>query len=125
MGDFYNAIDIIAIASSDEGDPRPLIEGMACGCFPVATEVGIVTELVENGVNGLTVTGTRESFEQAFAWCARNVDFVRAAGRRNAERMARERTWAAVAPRWGDAFAEAIERANRGAAAPERSVAAC
>jgi hypothetical protein len=112
MSDFYNGLDVIAIASSAEGDPRPLIEGMACGCFPVSTDVGIVPELVVNGENGI-ILGDRapECFREAFAWCRENLDHVRRADRANAELMRRTRTWAHVAPAWGDAIDIALQRA--------------
>lgn len=111
MPAWYNAIDVITCASDAEGDPRPLIEGMACGCFPVTVDVGIVPELVRHGENGLIVERSAEAFRDALAWCAANLDFVRAAGRRNAEEMLTSRTWAHVAPMWGDAFDRAMEAA--------------
>lgn len=113
MPDFYNSIDVIACASTAEGDPRPLIEGMACGCFPVVTDVGIVPELVRHGDNGLIVERTPQAFAAAFQWCRDNLEYVRAAGRRNAAEMLRTRTWAHVAPAWADAFTAAAERAQR------------
>lgn len=111
MPDFYNSVDVITCASLAEGDPRPLIEGMACGAFPVTTDVGIVPELVRHGDNGLIVERSPQAFAEAFAWCRANLEHVRAAGRRNAEQMLRTRTWAKVAPAWGDAFQRAIDRA--------------
>lgn len=109
MPGFYNSIDVITCASDAEGDPRPLIEGMACGCFPVTVDVGIVPELVRHGENGLIIE--RSAFRDALQWCARNVDYVRAAGRRNAEEMARTRTWRQSSAAWGAAFRAAIARA--------------
>ncbi len=123
MPDFYNALDVITCASDAEGDPRPLIEGMACGCFPVVVDVGIVPELVRHGENGLIVKRTVEAFRSAFAWCRDHIDHVRAAGQRNAQEMLATRTWAAVAPAWGDAFTAAIERDVRGRAPPRDPVA--
>lgn len=111
MPDFYNSIDVITCASDAEGDPRPLIEGMACGCFPVVVDVGIVPELVRHGENGLVVARTPEAFAAAFAWCREHVDLVRAAGRRNAEEMRATRTWKQCAQRWGDALEAAVDRA--------------
>jgi glycosyltransferase involved in cell wall biosynthesis len=111
MPAFYNSIDAIACASDAEGDPRPLIEGMACGCFPVTVDVGIVPELVRHGDNGLIVERTPQAFAAAFQWCRDNVEQVRAVGRRNAVEMLATRTWAHVAPVWGAAFAAAIDRA--------------
>jgi hypothetical protein len=110
MPDFYNGIDVITVASDAEGDPRPLIEGMACGAFPVVTNVGIVPELVRHGDNGLIVERSAKAFAEAFAWCRANLDHVREAGRRNAIEMLHTRTWAKVAPAWGDAFQQAIDR---------------
>jgi glycosyltransferase involved in cell wall biosynthesis len=111
MPDFYNGLDVIACASTAEGDPRPLIEGMACGCFPVTTDVGIVPDLVRHGDNGLVVERTPEAFAQAFQWCRENLEYVRWAGSQNALDMLKKRTWAHVAPAWGDAFDAAIGRA--------------
>ncbi len=113
MPDFYNSLDVITCASDAEGDPRPLIEGMACGCFPVVTDVGIVPELVRHGDNGLIVERTPQAFAAAFQWCRDNLEYVRDAGRRNAIEMLASRTWAMVAPRWADAFDAAIARTGR------------
>ena len=77
---------MIAIASLAESQPLPLLEGMACGCFPVVTNVGIVPEMVAHGVNGLVVERSPEAFRDAFSWCERNLAAVRRAGRLNAAR---------------------------------------
>jgi len=111
MPDWYNSIDVITCASMAEGDPRPLIEAMACGAFPVTVDVGIVPELVRHGDNGLIVERTPQAFAEAFAWCRANLDYVRDAGRRNAREMLATRTWAHAAPAWGGAIQSAIERA--------------
>ena len=47
--------DIFALPSQAEGISNTLLEAMACGCAPVATDVGGNPELVEAGVNGLLV----------------------------------------------------------------------
>jgi FkbM family methyltransferase len=108
MTDFYHSIDVLLVASTAEGDPRPLIEGMACGCFPVAVDVGIVPELVEHGVNGLIVERSAAAFRAALQWCRCNVDFVRQAGESSAARVRERRSWSAVAPSWRDAFRAAL-----------------
>lgn len=100
MADFYNSIDVICIASHAEGDPLTLIEGMACGCFPVAVDVGIVPELVRQGDNGLIVERDPADFRAALEWCAENVGRVREAGLRNAEQMLETRTWDQTSRQW-------------------------
>jgi hypothetical protein len=94
MNSFYNKLDVLAICSRHEGQPLPLIESMAAGCFPVCTDVGIVQELVEHGINGYVVSErTSDAFAKAFAWCEANLDKVRKAGKENARLMHRERNW--------------------------------
>lgn len=47
--------DLFALPSQAEGISNTLLEAMACGCAPVATNVGGNPELVENDTNGLLV----------------------------------------------------------------------
>ena len=114
MNAFYNQVDVIAVTSRHEGQPMPLIEAMASGCFPVATDVGIVPEVVRHGVNGLIIPErTPEAFQAAFQWCEENLELVRTAGRTNAEKMRNEYRWEVVAPRYRAMFSDALARANR------------
>ena len=48
-------LDFVVLSSLNEGTPVSLIEGMAAGKSVVATNVGGVPDLVENGVTGLLV----------------------------------------------------------------------
>lgn len=47
--------DIFALPSRAEGISNTLLEAMACGCAPVATDVGGNPELIDHEVNGLLV----------------------------------------------------------------------
>jgi hypothetical protein len=78
MPAFYQGIDVFACSSNYEGEPYTLIEAMACGCFPVATDVGIVPELIRHGENGLIVERTAAAFRKAFDWCLERREQVRA-----------------------------------------------
>jgi glycosyltransferase involved in cell wall biosynthesis len=61
--ELYNLADIFALSSYVEGLPRVLIEAMSCGCIPVATDVGGVSSVITNGVNGFLVPpGSSEAF---------------------------------------------------------------
>jgi glycosyltransferase involved in cell wall biosynthesis len=106
----YARSDVIAIASSAESQPLPLLEGMACGAFPVTTDVGIVPEVVRSGVNGLVVERSAEAFRHALSWCAEHLDAVRRAGALNAELIACERSWDRRAGRFAELFDTALGR---------------
>jgi polysaccharide pyruvyl transferase WcaK-like protein len=113
MCDFYNSIDVLCVASTAEGEPLTLIEAMACGCFPVAVDVGIVPELVGHGNNGLIVNRTPAAFRAAFQWCAVNAARVRKAGRKNAETMKQTRLWSQVTRQWREVFRHAHQALSK------------
>lgn len=48
-------VDILAHTALSEGVPNSVLEAMAMGTCVVATEVGGVPELIENGVNGVLI----------------------------------------------------------------------
>ncbi len=110
MAEFYNKIDVFCVASTAEGEPLTLIEAMACGCFPVCTDVGIVPELIENGKCGLIVERSIEAFREAFSWCQENLEEVRRQGGLNAEQMIKTRTWKEVAPIFGKMLKDVLEK---------------
>jgi glycosyltransferase involved in cell wall biosynthesis len=47
--------DIFLLPSKYEGLPMALLEAMAAGCVPVVSDVGSVSTVVEDGVNGYLV----------------------------------------------------------------------
>jgi glycosyltransferase involved in cell wall biosynthesis len=92
--DFYNDHDLFLVASKREGTPLPLLEAMACGCFPVCTNVGAVSDLIEHKKNGYIVENrTIEDYKKAFLWCEENIQFVRDAGRLNSQIVYEKKRW--------------------------------
>jgi glycosyltransferase involved in cell wall biosynthesis len=55
MGDVLRAIDVLVMPSRHEGLPLVLLEAMAAGRPVVATAVGGIPEVVENGWSALLV----------------------------------------------------------------------
>lgn len=92
--DLYNRNDIYVVASVHEADPLPLIESMACGCFPVATRIGIAPELIEHKKNGYIVEErTVEAFKEAFCWCEANLEYIRESAEQRALDIKEIRNW--------------------------------
>lgn len=48
----YRNAHVVLIASTREGIPMSLVEGMTFGAVPVSTNVGAISELIEHNVNG-------------------------------------------------------------------------
>ncbi len=53
--DLFAAADVAALSSSWENFPHTLVEALAAGTPVIATDVGGVSEIVQDGVNGLLV----------------------------------------------------------------------
>jgi hypothetical protein len=118
VANFYRSIDVLAIASRSESQPLPLMEGMACGCFPVTVNVGIVPELITDVANGLVVERSIEAFRKAFAWCSANLATVRGVGLSNADMVRQNRDWTILAPRLMEVISLALTNGGGVANAP-------
>ncbi len=55
MAEVYRSAQIIVSPSTHDGTPNTLLEGMACGCFPIAGDLESIREWITDGVNGLLV----------------------------------------------------------------------
>lgn len=51
----YPDLDVLCLTSDNEGSPVSLIEGLAAGCAAVSTDVGGVTDVLEDGKCGALV----------------------------------------------------------------------
>jgi len=50
--EFYKVLDLYIVSSRIEGGPLAVLETMACGIPLVTTNVGLVPDVIKNGVNG-------------------------------------------------------------------------
>lgn len=55
MADVFRAAQVVVSPSTHDGTPNSLLEGMACGCFPVAGDLDSIREWITPGKNGLLV----------------------------------------------------------------------
>lgn len=112
VSEIYKQVDVIAVASISESQPLPLLEGMACGCFPVCTSVGLVPELIEHENNGLIVERNLDSFRAAFQWCEDNLSLIRKSGTENAKHIYRNKSWDHCANRFYELFQYGLGKTN-------------
>lgn len=103
------AADVLVLPSYAEGVPVTLMEAMALGRPVVATQVGGVSELVEDEVNGLIVRpGDVDGLARALGRLLSDPQLGHNLGRNGAEKVRREfNTWV-EARRLGQLFLDAV-----------------
>ena len=82
VGSLYRAFDVVALSSANEGTPVTLIEALAAGVPAVATDVGGVKDVVEDGRTDFLVdAGDTEAIAEGLARLATAPDLRAAMGR--------------------------------------------
>ena len=85
---FYAAFDALVLPSSNEGTPVSAIEALAAGRPVVATSVGGVPDVVQDGVDGFLVeTGATDVLADRLAQLARDEGLRERMGRAGRERV--------------------------------------
>ena len=65
MPEIYNRHKVYVICSHYEGNPKTLLEAMACGCAVVGTDVPGIKEIIRHGVTGFLVRKNTEDLRSA------------------------------------------------------------
>jgi glycosyltransferase involved in cell wall biosynthesis len=55
LAELFRCAQVLVSPSTHDGTPNSLLEGMACGCFPVAGDLESIREWITPGQNGLLV----------------------------------------------------------------------
>ena len=55
LWDLFQRVEILTSISQHDGTPNSVLEGMACGCFPIAGDIESLREWITPGANGLLV----------------------------------------------------------------------
>jgi glycosyltransferase involved in cell wall biosynthesis len=88
VGPFFAAFDVFVLPSGNEGTPVTAIEALASGCPVVATRVGGVPDVVDDGVDGFLVeAGSVDELASRLAELARDPALRMRMGAAGRERM--------------------------------------
>ena len=60
LADTFRRAQILVSPSTHDGTPNSLLEGMACGCFPIAGDLESIREWITPEVNGLLIDPSDE-----------------------------------------------------------------
>jgi len=89
MADAYRRAAVIVSPSVHDGTPNTLLEGMACGCFPVAGDLESVREWIADGENGLLTDSTNpRRVAESIVRALQNKDLREQAAGLNVKRVA-------------------------------------
>ncbi len=85
MAAVFRRAGVLVSPSTHDGTPNSLLEGMACGCFPIAGQVESIHEWITDGENGLLVDpGDPRSLAEAISTALKNHRLRRRAAQANA-----------------------------------------
>jgi glycosyltransferase involved in cell wall biosynthesis len=80
--DYLQAVDMVALCSEHEGMPNAILEGMSAGKPIIATAVGGIPEILDNGKAGIIVEQNLESVVQGIETLLNNNELRLALGDR-------------------------------------------
>lgn len=116
MAGFYSSLDLLVISSHTEGLPMALLEGMAHGLPVVATCVGDIPSVVEEGRTGkLVPPGNPTALATAITALLSDAGCRRAMGGGARERVVAEFSASTMAKRYVELYRDALSaRRSRG-----------
>ncbi|MFH1442238.1 MAG: glycosyltransferase family 4 protein [Candidatus Omnitrophota bacterium] len=83
-GAYFRASDLLILPSYTEGLPLSILEGLSAGLVIIATNVGVIPEVIKEGENGFLFTpGDREALKKHILFLADHRDLTRQISRRN------------------------------------------
>jgi glycosyltransferase involved in cell wall biosynthesis len=89
MAEVYRRAAALVSPSVHDGTPNTLLEGMACGCFPVAGDLESIREWITDGENGILTDATNaHRLAESIIRALKNKDLREQAAGLNAKRIA-------------------------------------
>ncbi|GAB4544809.1 MAG: hypothetical protein Fur002_18350 [Anaerolineales bacterium] len=96
IAEVFRSAQIVASPSIHDGTPNSLLEGMACGCFPVAGDLESIREWIRHGENGLLFDSSNpQSIADAILRALKDKDLRRKAAGLNANLIAERAEYSA------------------------------
>ncbi len=108
---FLNSVDVLVLSSKSEGVPLVIMEAFSCGVPVIATDVGGVSQLVDDSVGQLVRQGDTQALTDAMAGAAKHRQHWREKGERAREKAVTQYNfqdvadayWEILDPRLGEA----------------------
>ena len=107
---YYSAAEVVVMPSLYESFGMVALEAMACGTPVVASEVGGLGYLVQNGVTGYTIPDSEpEALCEKLSWLLGDADLRSSMGQR-AAKYAMDYAWDKIAAQIIDVYKELVKK---------------
>jgi L-malate glycosyltransferase len=111
---WMRAIDVYVLPSRSEAFSNALLEAMACGCCPVASDIGGTKELVEHGNTGLLFkVGDRDGLARNLKLLALDAELRKQMAARAEEFVLRNFTIEVATEKLSQLYRDFLARASR------------
>jgi glycosyltransferase involved in cell wall biosynthesis len=118
MADFFRRSQVLVSPSVHDGTPNSLLEGMACGCLPIAGNLESIREWIKDGENGLLVDPTDpRALADAVMHALENDSLRREAAGLNRKLVNERAEYARCMSEARDFYARVVSRSGGGSAA--------
>ena len=105
MAQVYRSAAVLVSPSVHDGTPNTLLEGMACGCFPVAGDLESIREWIRDGENGLLTDATNpRSLAKSIVRALKSKDLREQAAGLNAKRVEERAEYQSCMKKAGDFY---------------------
>jgi glycosyltransferase involved in cell wall biosynthesis len=104
MPDFYRNCHCYICSSSSEGNPLPLLEAASCGLPLLSTNVGISSEIIREGLNGMILPRNKDAFAAAIKNLSGDRTLCREMGRQSRRIILSSRDWWTVSNKWAEFY---------------------
>lgn len=112
IGTLLGAADCVVMTSDNEGTPISLIQAAQAGVAVVATDVGSVAEVVDNGETGILTAATAEAVAEALVRLAHDLELCKQLGKRGRALALDRYSYQRLAHDHADLYREMMEKAR-------------